>query len=151
MKRHNSFVPLSREHHESLLLAVRLQQGRRALLRLWSHDPHWQAQFVVKYFDDELAAHFDEEETVVFPAVWTFLTDNTIIERLKVDHTEMREMVDFLRDPLEKKLECTLTRFGQLLESHIRMEEREFFPACEGVVPQDILHDIGRKLAPTHS
>ena len=67
MKRHPGLIPLSREHHDGLLLATRLQQGRNALLRLWSHDLVWQAQYVVKYFREELIDHFATEEEIIFP------------------------------------------------------------------------------------
>ena len=57
MKRHDSLVPLSREHHDGLLLAVRLQQGRAALPRLWSHDLVWQAEYVTRFFGEHLATN----------------------------------------------------------------------------------------------
>ena len=138
MKRHPALVPLSREHHEGLLLAVRLQQGPRALLRLWSHDLRWQAEFVTRFFDDHLAHHFAAEEEILFPAaVKYFPADDPIVERLLDDHREMRAMITFLRNPDEKKLECTLTQFGKLLEEHIRCEEREFFDRCEKSIPDE--------------
>jgi hemerythrin-like domain-containing protein len=146
MKRHQSFISLSREHHDGLLLATRLQQGRKALLRLWSHDLHWQAEFTVKFYDDNLANHFRMEEEIIFPAAEQFIPDNELRKRLLREHQEMREMVEFLRHPDEKKLECTLTRFGELLESHIRCEEREYFPLCETSVPEHILNDLGTKM-----
>jgi len=147
MKRHSSFIPLSREHHDGLLLATRLQQGRNALLRLWSHDLHWQAEYVVKFFDENLDAHFTIEESVVFPAVRTSVpTGQDIVQRLLDEHAEMREIVEFLRHPTQKKLECTLTRFGEILEQHIRCEERELFPLCENTLPEEQLERLGKNI-----
>lgn len=146
MKRHQSFITLSREHHDGLLLATRLQQGRNALLRLWSHDLEWQAEFTVKFYDDNLAEHFRIEEETIFSIAQQFIPNGTIIPRLIREHEEMREMITFLRHPEEKKLECTLTRFGELLESHIRCEEREFFPLCEENIPENILNELGTKI-----
>lgn len=147
MKRHTSFIPLSREHHDGLLLATRLQQGRNALLRLWSHDLHWQAEYVVKFFDDNLDTHFTIEESVIFPAARTAVPSGQgIVQRLLDEHTEMRDMVEFFRHPAQKKLECTLTRFGELLEHHIRAEERELFPLCEEHMPDEQLETIGKTI-----
>ena len=146
MKRHQSFISLSREHHDGLLLATRLQQGRKALLRLWSHDLDWQAEFTIKFYDDYLAEHFRIEEETIFPVARQFIPDSDLHSRLLQEHQEMRGMIISLRHPEEKKLECTLTRFGELLESHIRCEEREFFPLCEENIPENILNELGIKI-----
>ncbi len=151
MKRHQSFILLSREHHDGLLLATRLQQGRKALLRLWSHDPKWQAEYVVKFFDDNLAMHFQTEEEAIFSLAESAIPEShTVVRELIDEHTEMRKLVDELRQPDEKKLECTLTRFGQVLEHHIRTEERVFFPMCEEHLPEEILKKIGEIIGEHH-
>ena len=147
MKRHPAFISLSREHHDGLLLATRLQQGRNALERLWSHDLQWQANFVVDFFDKQLVDHFRAEEEILFPEVIGLSkSENEIVGALIAEHAEMRDMVDFLRHPTEKKLECTLTRFGEVLERHIRSEERQLFPFCEAHMTAGKLEAIGRAI-----
>lgn len=149
MKRHRTFHSLSREHHEGLLLAARLQQGDKALLKLWSHDRAWQAEFVVKFFDDRLTSHFEVEEQFLFPLAQSFLVNNrAMIARLRDEHVQMREMAKVLRNADRTKLEVTLTRFGEVLERHIRCEERELFPACEENIPADKLETLGRMISP---
>jgi len=148
MLRHTSLIPLSRDHHEGLLLAVRLQQRKKALLRLWSHDPHWQAKYVVKFFTDHLAQHFEEEENILFPNILPFLKKKSeIIDRLIKEHTEMRSSIEFFRQPIESELEEHLTQFGKLLEEHIRTEERELFPLCEEILPANIMNEIGKQIS----
>ena len=142
MRRHETLIPLSRDHHNGLLLATRLQQGRKALLRLWSHDPFWQAEYVVKFYKDNLVPHFEAEEKILFPLAASHIKgDKRIVKRLLDEHTEMRRMIDFFRHPEEKKLECTLEQFGKLLEAHIRCEERELFPMCEEGIPAKELEE----------
>ena len=137
MKRHPALVPLSHDHHDGLLLAVKLQQGPRALLRLWSHDPFWQAEYVVRFFEEHLISHFVAEEQFLFPAASRHLKEHmALIERLLAEHKEMRALREFFRHPEEKKLECNLTHFGKLLEDHIHAEERELFPLCERLIPE---------------
>lgn len=150
MKRHAGFVPLSREHHDGLLLAVRLQQGRTALPRLWSHDLGWQAAYAVKFFDEHLSAHFATEEEHLFPAGALLPGMAGIVEELRDEHAELRSLALALRTAAEKDLECTLTRFGQTLEHHIRTEERIFFPACEEHLPPADLERIARAVGMIH-
>lgn len=143
MKRHPTLVPLSRDHHDGLLLATRLQQGKRALLRLWSHDPLWQAQYIVQFYDEHLTKHFTEEEDILFPAVKPHLKQHsTIIERLLDEHKKMAEIVATLRKPTGTDLEQRLMEFGRLLENHIHCEERELFPLCEELLPEETWKNI---------
>ena len=145
MKRHQSFIPLSREHHDGLLLATRLQQGNKALLRLWSHDPHWQADYVVKFFDEHLDLHFQVEEDIVFPMAEKFFKESIqAIQQLMNEHQEMKAMVEALRKPSKRNPEKTLGHLGQVLEKHIRTEEREFFPMCEETIPRGELDRMGK-------
>ena len=144
MKRHAGLVPLSREHHDGLLLAVRLQQGSAALPRLWSHDLHHQAEDVARFFDDHLAAHFATEEEHLFPPGAALPGMKAVVEELTAEHAELRTLAAALRQAEEKDLGPSLTRFGQILEHHIRTEERVFFPACEEHLPEAELERIAR-------
>jgi hemerythrin-like domain-containing protein len=147
-QRHPSLVPLSQDHHDGLLLAVRLQQGTRALQRLWSHDFFWQAEYVVMFYDDHLTSHFDAEEIVLFPVAQQYLEkDAKIVERLLYDHNEMRTLVNFFRAPRKNELEAKLKHFGKILEDHIRCEERELFPLCEKRFPSDLWKNIESQLS----
>jgi hemerythrin-like domain-containing protein len=150
LRRHASLVPLSREHHDGLLLATRLQQGRAALPRLWSHDLAWQAQYVTKFFDEHLAAHFATEEEYLFPPGALLPGMAPVVEELRAEHDELRSLAHALRTAPGQDLECTLTRFGQILEHHIRTEERAFFPACEEHLPAAELERIARAVAVSH-
>ena len=149
MKRHAGFVPLSREHHDGLLLATRLQQGRAALLRLWSHDPVWQAEYVVRFFDEHLLPHFTTEEEIVFPVARAVAGLEEVVRELLDEHREMRLLVTRLRsgdpDPA-----ATLLRFGTILEHHIRTEERVLFQRCEERLEEAELERLGRAIAPRH-
>lgn len=138
LKRHPALIPLSRDHHEGLLVAVRLQQGTNALLRLWSHDLLWQAEYVVMFFDEHLSRHFEEEEKILFPIAKAYLAEHqSIVDRLLNEHEEMRSMVERFREPEENQLSNQLKTFGKILEQHIRCEERELFPLCEKKIPAD--------------
>jgi len=147
MKRHLAFIPLSREHQDGLILATRLQQGRKALLRLWSHDLNWQAEYVVKFYDDSLSTHFDVEEKLVFPLAQIYFGEKAkIVQRLYEEHSSMKSMVESFPRPNQKILGENLTNFGKLLEAHIHCEERDFFPFCEKIIPEEKLNELGSKI-----
>lgn len=147
MKRHATFIPLSREHHDGLLLATRLKQGDAALLRLWSHDPNWQANVVVTYFDDSLDAHFRIEEEMIFPFASALPGEGpAMVTRLLLDHAGLRAIAEKLRRPAQGSVRGDLVRFGTLLEEHIRCEERELFPLLEERLPAEDLESLGKRI-----
>jgi iron-sulfur cluster repair protein YtfE (RIC family) len=133
MKRHPAFHLLSHEHHEGLLLAIRLQQGERALPRLWSHDRPWQAAYVRRFYDDQLQRHFLSEEEMLFPLAEgkSPAAMHQLTIQLREDHAWMRTLVAQLAAADAPQLEGFLLTFGKRLQDHIRNEERNFFPMCE--------------------
>lgn len=138
-KRHKSLVLLARDHHEGLLLALRLQQGKKALLRLWSHNPRWQASYVAEFYDKHLRRHFEAEEKVLFPLASTIAACHHLVTELILEHRTMEECVNRFRDPAANALEESLCSFGALLEEHIRKEDRVLFPAFEEHASKEML------------
>lgn len=147
MTRHPAFVGLSREHHDGLLLAVRLQQGTRALERLWSHDVKWQTDNVLDFFAKHLEQHFHDEEAILFPEAAAISTEGRgMVDALLEDHEAMRRLAGTLREPAGEAPDQTLKDFGAILERHIRREEREFFPFCESNMSDDKLATLATSL-----
>ena len=102
MKRHESLVPLSRDHHFGLIMAQRLILGRATNPRAdWPTDRAQQATRLVEFFKSDLRAHFDIEETHVFPAAGRRMADgDRQVEALIADHDAMRAMIRALEaDP----------------------------------------------------
>ena len=142
-KRHESLILLARDHHEALLLALRLQQGTLALLRLWTHDPVDQAKRVVAFYDQHLRRHFAEEELIVFAIARKNLpASEPIIDTLVAEHRTMEVAISKFRSANKESLEDDLRAFGALLESHIRTEDRSLFPLIESQASQTVLNDI---------
>jgi iron-sulfur cluster repair protein YtfE (RIC family) len=131
-QRHPSLIALSHDHHHGLALALRLRQGQRALLTDgWTHDRREQARRTADFFDDELAPHFAAEERALFPVLRAGVpVASPLIDRLIGEHRAMEQARASLAYPPEDPGEL-LTRFGELLERHIRAEERELFPLFE--------------------
>jgi hemerythrin-like domain-containing protein len=146
-KRHPSLVPLSRDHHDGLMLALRLRQGKKALLKDWSHDPAWQANYVVQFFRRHLVVHFEAEEKCLFPTMKKYSGESlTILETLLKQHEDMKARVERFKKPDTINLEDELKNFGDLLDRHIRIEEDDLFPLFEKSVPKEIAEDVGREI-----
>lgn len=137
-KRHPSLIPLSRDHHHGLVLAFRLREGLPRN-RKSSDSPQEQAADTVRFFHDNLVAHFCAEEEVLFPAIRTYLPQaSALLDTLSTEHVEVRVQVEHLAQisPDEATLQTRLKAFGDLLERHIRREERELFPLYETHIPE---------------
>jgi hemerythrin-like domain-containing protein len=129
------------------MLALRLRQGKKALLRDWSHDPTWQASHVVEFYRDHLVPHFEAEEKALFPVMKEHVAESLeTIDTLLHQHKEIRERAKSLEKPEQTGLEDRLREFGELLDRHIRIEEDELFPLFEKSVPEDVAEDVGREI-----
>jgi hemerythrin-like domain-containing protein len=123
MKRHERLQDLSREHHAALRLAV---QARRAA----SSDDHAlidsAAAAVIAAFHTELNPHFVIEEQTLLPLL-TQHGEGEVVARIEREHAELRRLSARLQEPDA----ATLAAFGELLNAHVRFEEREMFPLLE--------------------
>lgn len=121
--------------------------------------PRSRAEQTVDFFEHHLRPHFRAEEEHVFPFLEDALGQGhpsyQLMARLRVEHEELRLLSERLRADLraDRDLERTLTAFADLLESHVRSEERELF-ACFPELPtertaplaQAILTTLGRRV-----
>ena len=137
-KRHSSLIPLSHDHHHGLVLAFCLCQGLPRN-RKPSDSPQEQAGETARFFHDNLVAHFRAEEEALFPTIRVYVPPaGALLDALTTEHKEMRAQVEHLaqtsRD--DATLQPLLRTFGELLERHIRREERELFLLYEAHVPE---------------
>lgn len=128
MKRHPALVPLSHDHQHALVQARRLRrQGTAA------------AKDFLRFFESETTRHFREEEELVFPLLYREEPEQ--LRQVLLQHQRLRVLARRLRDGEDVALEL-----GELLEAHIRLEERDLFELIQRVVPEEQLDAIG--LAP---
>lgn len=148
MKRHSSLIPLSRDHHHGLVLAQRLKRGRGKAPRAgWPADPRLQRDQVLAFFAAELVPHFSAEEELVFPLALEYLEDgSSLVSRLLEEHEKIRTSVQRLEGLEPGDLKAALGALGQLLEEHIRREERVLFEALQEQVPEARLRSCGTRI-----
>lgn len=134
-KRHPSLIPLCQDHHHGLALAIRCR--KQALGQLNPGHPQGIEEHVneVKdFFLKKLCSHFEAEEMVLFPLISSHYSDaKRMAADLLHEHEQIRQGITSLDQKFE--LPKALFDLGDILERHIRREERELFPLFEQLVP----------------
>ncbi len=132
IKRHPTLQPLSREHFNGLTLARRLREAAAGdeAARLATRDLLGEA------WRTELSGHFADEERLLNP----FLCDRDRA-RLIEDHRSLQRRIEMASNAATAPARAWLLETAELLENHIRWEERELFPAAEkaGAAELDLL------------
>lgn len=139
MKRHESIVTLSREHHFGLLFCWKIRQGIKKQV------PAKKIQPYIKYFwDNHLQKHFEEEETLLFALMQDSLIDVAIAE-----HKQIRQLIaaSLTTNPIDSS---QLNILADTLDNHIRFEERILFPHMEEKLPKEKLAELGSRLQELH-
>ncbi len=123
IKRHKALQFLSREHHHGLLLSWKIRTGFNKNIELERIKVYadW-------FFKTHLIPHFEMEERHIF----TILDDgNELIKKALADHRLLKRL--FVNDDLEK----ALSKIEEVLEQHIRFEERVLFPEIQKVATEE--------------
>jgi iron-sulfur cluster repair protein YtfE (RIC family) len=141
--RHPSLILLSHDHHHGLALALRCRKQALGQLKpMGAAGLRERAQEVLDFYASNLVAHFRAEEEVLFPLIHDAIPGNaTMIDELIKDHDWIRHAVPKLR--ALTGLAKLIFDFGDLLERHIRKEERELFPLFEKELNADKAAAIG--------
>jgi len=152
MKRIEQLQPLSREHHQSLLLAQKaIKTGR-------SGDHHLittLCQEIVDDYDALWRVHFQIEEESIFLFVKNKAQNNLdhppeknvieiaqLCEQLYQEHLTMNHYYEQIKSDSDHNLGTLLEQFGELLKQHTRTEERQLFPLLDTLFSPEELEQI---------
>jgi len=132
MKRAEALRPLSREHLSALLIAKKLreaddvEQVSAAFLDFWREDGQH---------------HFRVEEEVLLPT-WAVHSevDRAGVSRMLEEHLAIRRQA--LRLEAGRLTVEEVRKLGELLNDHVRFEERELFPIVEQALDADSLDEL---------
>jgi hypothetical protein len=143
MKRHEALQPLSRDHHETLILAQLLKKGAPAYRGL-PEDLAGKIIYARSLFSEKISAHFESEESIIEKLLDLHSDSlNELGEVVKTDHEVLRQMFENLhRDSTAEDLDT----LGKKLEAHVRMEERVYFPKVEELCPVALMDEISNVL-----
>lgn len=132
IKRDESLQPLSREHHHGLLLCWKIRTGYKKEIQ----ESRIQA-YAYWFYRNHLIPHFEVEETYVFPVLGN---DHSLVKRALGEHRKLRRLFEGLND--ESK---NLVLIEEMLEAHIRFEERVLFNEIQKVASPAQLEEVGEK------
>lgn len=138
IKRDKSLIVLSKEHHYGLLASWKIRRG----LELKT-DPKRIIAFVVSFWDTHLSAHFIAEEEILFNTI-----NHALVEEALQQHSKLRMLVQLISEEGTLK---QLANFADLLEQHIRFEERQVFEMLQQELSEEKLAKVGKKLDELHS
>jgi hemerythrin-like domain-containing protein len=117
IKRSKAFVQFSKEHHYGLLLAWKIRQD---LTKVIPADEI--SRYVLDFFRDDLKQHFTDEEKYIFSKL---SAADPLRQRAESEHRDIYNLIESIhQNSTDKRL---LLQFADLLETHIRFEERTLF------------------------
>jgi hypothetical protein len=123
-KRHESLIPLSREHHPALICAMALKraEGGTPAEKLEA------LAMLLGEWRERLRGHLMDEERLL-----PHLMSATERSRLVAEHETLRAYLEEARQCVARDLcpEGVCRRIGEHLDAHIRWEERQLFAAIE--------------------
>lgn len=126
LKRHKAIIPLSREHHHTLLLCWKIRKGISkdvAIDRIKRYSD-W-------FFESHILPHFKIEETYLFPIMGK---DNEMVKKALAEHRRLERL---FRE--ENDIQRSLSLIEEELEKHVRFEERELFMKIQEVATPEQL------------
>ena len=111
----------SRDHHHGLLFCWKIRQGLKNRI-----SAERIVQYVEYFRETHLTKHFTLEETCLFASL-----DDPKVNKALGEHKQINKLLSGLSGLSETQQNEVLTRIADLLEAHIRYEERDLFPFFE--------------------
>jgi len=144
IKRDKALHILSHDHHHGLILAQLIKKGSPQYKNL-PNTTEGKKDYSIKFYYDELIKHFTDEEKILFPVV-NGKDDgiDELIEEIKTEHKNIKQLINWLES--DEDVENTLDELGNILESHIRKEERDLFMKIQEILTEDELTSIEKQL-----
>jgi len=143
LKRARELRPLSSEHHQALLVAFQLKKAiaGHAESAGAPRDLDGLLALARRYEDSVFRAHTAAEEELL----GRYLSPEDL-RRLEGEHAQMRRFLADARIAPPPERRQALLGFADLLERHVRWEERELFPRFEREAGEEALASLGQEL-----
>jgi hemerythrin-like domain-containing protein len=144
--RHPSLIPLSQDHHHGLALALRCRKQALGQIKpMGAEGLCERAKEFLDFYQAHLVPHFRAEEEALFPLLRLAAPESEdMIDGLVQDHEKIRQSIPQLEG--ETGLAKLIFDLGDLLERHIRKEERELFPLFERHVEGKQAETVGEEI-----
>lgn len=139
MKRHESLVPLSREHHDGLILAQLIKKNA-PMYRGLPQSIEEKVRYAKQFYQYDILKHFEKEEQMLKKIRPISAQLSAAADTIEFEHKKLHELFSALSLPGDK--EEQLHEAGVMLEAHIRKEEREIFPLIEKSCSPELLQEL---------
>ena len=135
LKRSKELAPLSREHHEGLLFVWKIKQGlaNGTSIETLCNYTRW-------FWTNHIKPHFKDEEKVL---VKFLPADNALVQQMFIEHVQIRDLVISLDKEPDSN---TLQLLAEVINNHIRFEERQLFAYVEKIFTPEQLNEIYKDL-----
>lgn len=135
IKRSKELAPLSREHHDGLLFVWKIKQGltNNTPLETLCNYTRW-------FWTNHIKPHFRDEEKVL---VKFLAIDNPLVQQMFKEHAQIRDMIVQLDKEPDRS---TFELLADVVNDHIRFEERELFAYAEKTLTPEQLDEIYKEL-----
>lgn len=124
IKRHQAMQPLSREHHQGLLLSWKIRTG---ISKGISADR--MKNYLDWYYTAHLLPHFHAEENYIFPILGN---GHELVKKAISQHRRLERLFNSTED-----LKNSISLIEEELEGHIRFEERILFNEIQKVATEE--------------
>jgi len=143
MRRSSALRPLSAEHHQALLLAFQLRKSLEGHAETAGApaDLPGLVRLVRAFHEKTFTPHAAAEEELL----GRHLPEGEM-RRLRAEHVELGLHARSARTSAPPAQRAALAAYAELLERHVRWEERELFPFAEATLAGDELSAIGGEL-----
>ena len=136
MKRHEALIPLSRDHHQLLILAQVLKQDVPAYKNMPT-TPEGQRDYALERFQKVISPHFRWEEEVLLPLAEKYGDKlQRQAQQVRDEHKDLRKAFAQLLDASVEDLPQQLDLLGRQIAAHVRFEERRFFEKLQEMLPE---------------
>lgn len=139
INRNEHIKKLSRDHHFSLLFCWKIRQGLKtdvAIERI--------RKYVQYFWQQHLQSHFREEEKILFAPI-----KDSQVHRAINEHKYIKIQIEGLADS-ENNERKSLAKIADMVDEHVRYEERDLFPHLERKLSKEQLENIGNLIQKHH-
>ncbi len=137
IKRNSNIQELSRDHHFGLLFCWKIKEGVKKNV-----SSERIINYIQFFWEGHLKTHFFEEEQQLFQRV-----RDPLCEKAMEEHLLIKEKMEHLTVANAQHHFLELT---ELINGHIRFEERVLFPHLELILSEEALKEIGTYLTEAH-
>lgn len=139
MKRHEALAPLSREHHNTLMLAQLLKKHAPEYKGLPVNNTD-KARYALQQFEGIIKKHFEQEENILEKVKDCHANIKSVSAEIIQEHRQLTALFNSLNAATH--VEDTMDKLANLLQDHIRKEERVLFPLLQEHCSEELLQQI---------